>query len=72
MRGEWKEYKISDFAEVVGGGTPSTKVDEYYGGEIPWLTPKDMSILNSKYIERGSRNITELGLKKSSARLLPM
>jgi type I restriction enzyme S subunit len=33
------EYKIEDIADVVGGGTPSTKVSEYYGGNIPWLTP---------------------------------
>ena len=68
---EWKRYKISDFADVIGGGTPSTKIEEYYGGSIPWLTPKDMSTHNEKYIEHGARNITELGLQKSSARLLP-
>ena len=68
---EWKEYKIGDFADVIGGGTPSTKIQEYYGGEIPWITPKDLSNHLSKYVERGERNITELGLAKSSAKLLP-
>jgi type I restriction enzyme S subunit len=71
MRSEWKEYKISEFADVIGGGTPSTTVEEYYGGNIPWLTPKDMSNYNSKYIGNGSRDITDLGLARSSARLVP-
>ena len=71
MKSEWKQYKISEFAKVIGGGTPSTKIDEYYGGSIAWLTPKDMSTHNSKYISYGSRNITELGLSKSSAKIVP-
>jgi type I restriction enzyme S subunit len=71
MREGWEIYKIGEIASVVGGGTPSTKVDEYYGGNIPWLTPKDLSNHTSKYIKSGARNITELGLERSSARLLP-
>ncbi len=71
MKSEHKQFKISDFADVIGGGTPSTKIEEYYGGDIPWLTPKDMSTHNSKYIEVGSRSITDLGLKKSSAKIVP-
>ena len=38
----WNEYKLGEIADVVGGGTPSTKVPQYYGGNIPWLTPKDL------------------------------
>ena len=71
MRSEWVKYKIKEFSNVVGGGTPSTKYDQYYGGDVPWLTPKDMSIHKSKYIINGSRNITEQGLSKSSAKLVP-
>ncbi len=71
MKSEWKEYKISEFADVIGGGTPSTKIEEYYNGTIPWLTPRDMSTHSSKYICEGARSITSLGLKKSSARLVP-
>lgn len=71
MKSEWKEYKISEFADVIGGGTPSTKIEEYYNGTIPWLTPRDMSTHSSKYISEGARSITSLGLKKSSARLVP-
>ena len=68
---KWKEYKIEDFCEVIGGGTPSTKEDSYYGGEISWITPRDLTNYKKRFISRGERNITELGLKNSSARILP-
>lgn len=67
----WQTLKLDEIGEVVGGGTPSTKISEYYGGCIPWITPKDLSGYKSKYIFRGERNITEKGLKNSSAILLP-
>ena len=68
---EWKEYRLSDFCEVIGGGTPSTKVDKYFNGGIPWITPRDLTNFNKRFISRGERNITELGLVNSSARILP-
>ncbi len=68
---EFKKYKISDIAEVVGGGTPSTKKTEYYGGDIAWLTPKDLSNFKKRYISKGERSLTTLGLQSSSARLMP-
>lgn len=68
---EYKEYPISELGEVIGGGTPSTKNEEYYNGNISWITPKDLSGYDKRYIGYGSRNISALGLKKSSARLLP-
>ena len=67
----WRIVKISEVADVIGGGTPSSKRDDYYGGEVPWLTPKDLSGYNGKFIGRGERNITDEGLRNSSARLLP-
>lgn len=68
----WKEVEIKSFAEIVGGGTPSTKNEEYWNGDIPWITPNDLSNHTFKYIERGERNITDLGLSKSSAKLHPL
>lgn len=69
---EWKEYTISDIGMVVGGATPSTKKPENYdGGNIPWITPKDLSSFNGRYISRGERNITEIGLKSCSTQILP-
>lgn len=67
----WKKLKIEDCAEVIGGGTPSTNKKEYWDGDISWITPKDLSNYNNRYISKGSRNISEKGLKYSSARLLP-
>jgi type I restriction enzyme S subunit len=68
---ERRKMKISEFAEVIGGGTPSTKVEAYYGGTIPWLTPRDLTNYKFKRISKGERNITENGLKNSSAKLIP-
>lgn len=69
---EWVERKISDIGTVVGGATPSTKKPENYkNGKIAWITPKDLSTFSSRYIERGERNITEIGLKSCSTQLLP-
>jgi len=71
MAGEWKELRIEDIAEVIGGGTPSTKDEENFNGTIPWVTPKDLSSHSFRYISRGERNLSEKGLANSSARLLP-
>lgn len=68
---EWKELTLEDIGDIVGGGTPSTKNENYYGDEISWITPKDLSGYTSKYISKGERSITKLGLEKSSAKLLP-
>ena len=68
---EWKTYKLSEIGTVVGGATPSTSVSSYYGGDIPWLTPKDLSNFQDRYIEKGERNITQEGLDSCSAQLLP-
>jgi predicted nucleotidyltransferase len=57
----WKYYKVSDFAEVIGGGTPRTEVAEYWNGDIPWITPKDLSSHQARRISRGERNITQEG-----------
>ncbi|WP_312820509.1 restriction endonuclease subunit S [Kaistella carnis] len=71
MREGWEEMTIGEIADVIGGGTPSTKEDAFWNGKIPWITPYDLSNHTSKYISEGGRTITELGLKKSSAKLHP-
>jgi type I restriction enzyme S subunit len=71
MGSDWRTFKVSEFADVIGGGTPKTKVAEYWNGSIPWLTPKDLSNHSGRYISKGERNISKKGLSNSSARLLP-
>src|SRR5437899_8189253 len=51
----WKLKKMGDVATVVGGSTPSTDHAEYFGGEIPWITPADLSKYTAKTISRGAR-----------------
>ena len=66
-----KTYQIQEIGEVIGGGTPSTKIAAYWDGDIAWISPADLSNYNNVYIEKGKKNITQLGLKKSSTVLLP-
>lgn len=69
---EWREGTISDLGTVVGGSTPSKSKPEYYTEHgIAWITPKDLSVNKSKFITHGENDITELGLKNSSASIMP-
>lgn len=69
---QWKKVKIQDIGTVVGGATPSTKIDaNYKNGHISWITPKDLSTFEGRYIYTGERNITEMGLNSSSTVLMP-
>ena len=67
----WMFARLKHIGEVIGGGTPKTNIDEYWDGNIPWLTPADLSGYEDMHISTGARTITELGLKSSSAQLLP-
>ena len=68
---EWIECTLDKLGEIVGGATPSTKCEDYYGGSIPWITPKDLSSFKGRYITSGERNITETGLASCSAQMMP-
>lgn len=63
--------RLDDIGQIIGGGTPKTEISEYWDGNIPWLTPADMKNIKNKFVSSRSRKITELGLQKSSAQLLP-
>ncbi len=63
--------KVSEFAVVIGGGTPDTKNDQYWNGSIPWVAPSDLTGYNSVYISYGAKNISEAGLSSSSTKLIP-
>jgi type I restriction enzyme S subunit len=67
---DWKICSIEELARVVGGGTPSTQISEYWNGNIEWFTPTEIG--RHKYSINSQRKITELGLKYSSAQMLPI
>jgi type I restriction enzyme, S subunit len=68
----WLWIFFGEIANVIGGGTPNTRdLDNFTEKGIPWLTPADLSNYNSAYIERGARDLSEKGLKNSSAKILP-
>lgn len=68
----WKVKKVSQIGKVISGGTPSTTKQEYFCKDgIAWITPKDMADTDNKYIRHGQIDITEEGLNKSSANLMP-
>ena len=66
---DWEQRKVSEVAEVIGGGTPSTSNPEYWDGDINWYAPAEIG--EQIYVESSERKITKLGLEKSSAKILP-
>lgn len=69
FEGEWEEKALDKVATIVGGGTPDTKVAEYWNGDINWFSPAEIG--KCIYAENSTRKITKLGLQKSSAKILP-
>ena len=69
---DWSQGTLSDVGTIVAGGTPSKAKEEYYTENgIAWITPKDLSVDKSIFISHGENDITELGLQKSSATMMP-
>ena len=67
---DWEQRKLGELAEIVGGGTPSTGIDSYWDGDIDWYAPAEIG--EQIYLESSQRKITEEGLNKSSAKILPI
>lgn len=67
----WILTTLGEIGIVVSGGTPSSRQPDFWGGNIAWITPADLSNYKNKYIEQGQRSITKVGLDNSSAKLLP-
>lgn len=66
--GEWEEKLIGEFTNGTAGGTPSTKVSSYWGGNIRWMSSGE---LNYKVIHDVEGRITEEGLNNSSTKIIP-
>ena len=68
----WKKGTLSDIGMIVAGGTPSKRKKEYFSeAGIPWITPRDLVNQKVKFISHGKTDISELGLKNSSASKMP-
>lgn len=67
----WEKKKIAAVCETVGGGTPSTKVPEYWDGDIMWVVPSDITKCDCLTLLSSGRMITEKGLRESSAKMVP-
>ncbi len=67
----WRWATMGEVARVVGGSTPKTSEPSYWGGDIPWITPDDLSGFTGKYIERGRRSITKAGYDSCSTQMVP-
>ena len=71
MKLGWAKARLDECAEIVAGATPSTSVDSYWGGDVCWATPKDMSELEDAYISDTPRKLTRAGLENCAATVLP-
>ena len=67
----FRRYTISEIGDIISGATPKTNVLTNFGGEIPWLTPADLSGYTEKYISHGARNLTQQGYDSCSTHLIP-
>lgn len=68
---EWTDQTVGSVAQIVNGGTPSTRVADFWGGTIPWCTPTDITSGSGKYLSLTERSITAAGLASCGASLLP-
>ncbi len=68
---EMKKYKLGEIATIYNGSTPSTTDKDNYDGDIVWATPKDLSDQQSKWFNKGARNITKKGFDSCSTQIIP-
>jgi len=66
---EWKEYKLTEIMDLIGGGTPKTSNPDYWDGDIPWISVKDFNG-ERRYVGETGKKITKLGLENSSTKIL--
>ena len=67
----WRKGSVLEIATLLSGGTPKTDVSEYWNGDINWISAKDITNSNSQFIIETEKTVTELGILKSAAKLLP-
>lgn len=68
---DWDFRSLNTITQIIGGGTPSTQIDEYWSGKIPWIAAGDISNANGRYVKETESHISELGLSNSSTKIMP-
>jgi type I restriction enzyme S subunit len=68
---KWETKRLGDVAIIIAGGTPTTSITDYWDGDVSWITPNDLSNHSERFISKGERCITDKGLNKSAAKILP-
>ena len=71
MKADWVRARLDECTEIVAGATPSTSVNSFWGGDICWATPKDLSNLEGAFIADTPRKLTRAGLDNCAATVLP-
>ena len=66
----WEQRRLGDISDIVGGGTPSTGINEYWNGDVDWYAPAEIG--EQIYLDGSQKKITELGFLESSAKMLPV
>ncbi|OCG78937.1 restriction endonuclease subunit S [Gilliamella sp. Occ4-3] len=66
----WNIIQLGDIADIIGGGTPSTNIKAFWNGNIDWYSPTEIG--EQIYLNNSEKKITQLGLEKSSAKILPI
>ncbi|MCL5027993.1 MAG: restriction endonuclease subunit S [Bacteroidetes bacterium] len=68
---KWEEKSLYEVIELFGGGTPKTEMPEYWGGDINWMSGKDITANHKQFILATEKTINEEGVKNSSTKILP-
>jgi type I restriction enzyme S subunit len=67
----WEPVSLDEIIDLIGGGTPKTSVEDYWGGDIPWFSVVDAPSPSDVFVSRTEKYISQLGLENSSTKLLP-
>ena len=67
----WREVRLEDVAEVVGGSTPPRVKEEFWGGDVPWAVPSELTKLEGRYLTATKESVTDAGMKSAGLRLVP-
>ena len=67
----WRTVQLGEIAEVIGGTTPSRAIGEYWGGDIPWVVPSELTKLTGRYLTATRESITDNGMKAAGLRIIP-